>query len=134
MSLTKAERVAGRVFRKSQQACLSAMQPAAPCSPYIREYRHSCPKNNGISVAIAMREHYDTSPHYVIYPDGSVIETIGFALQAGPPGYVIVPPGLFAFIWLAGHCSSCHLAVRSSGRLVLAADRPPERRSGARQA
>lgn len=126
VSLTGAEKLAGRAFRDDQRARLAAMPEAAACSGFIREYRHACPKYRGASAAIRLREHSRLSELLVVYPDtGEVIRKIGFALQAGPP-YVTVPAGTFAFLWLDGHCS-CGFTVRSAGRVVLAAGLLEER-------
>lgn len=105
MSLTLAQKSAGRAFLAARQQALSEMGEAAPCSSFTREYRHSCPKVNGASAAIRCREHYETSPGY-LHSSGEE-----------------VPEGLFALIWVEGKCA-CGLRVRSWGRLVIAADRP----------
>lgn len=111
MSLTVAEKAAGRAFRDEWLGKLAAMPPAARCSSFIREYRHACDRNNGASVAVRMKEHYELSP----------MAFVGNPPSDPAPG-VFVPEGLFAFIWLDGNCA-CGLTVRSNGRLVLAAQR-----------
>jgi hypothetical protein len=113
VSLTADEKAAGRAFRDERLADLAALPPAARCSSFIREYRHSCPRSNGVSVAVRMKEHYELSPSVFI----------GNPRSEPGPG-VFLPAGLFAFIWLDGTCT-CGLTVRSSGRIVLAAERGP---------
>lgn len=124
MSLTAAQKTAGRAFREAQLARLAALPAAARCSGFIREYRHSCIRASGVSVAIRMREHSEPSPAYGITAGGEAVvipdEIAGhFAVAPGVLGES-VPAALFAFTWLDGKCT-CGLTVRSAGRVVLAA-------------
>ena len=129
MPLTQAERAAGRKFRDGWMGKLAAMDSAVPCSPFIREYRHACLAAAGVSVAVRMREHYETSPEYWVCYCSAVGELgASFPHDDCDGGKVIAPAGLFAFIWNSGRCPHCSLAVRSLGRLVLASERPPEQR------
>lgn len=105
MALTAPEKAAARAFLARLGQDLAAAGPAAPCSPYIREYRHSCPARGGASVCLRLREEYRDSP--------------------ARPG---AAAGAFAAFWREGECPACGLAVRSTlSRLFLAAGRPPER-------
>jgi len=123
MALTKLEKAAGRAFRESWAARLAAKSAAAPCMEFIREYRHACPKRDGVSVAIALREHYETSPKYWVCYCSTVLEHPHDDCQGGKE---VTPAGFFAFIWLDGRCPHCRQRVRSEGRLVLAAERGPQ--------
>lgn len=95
--LTEAEKQAGREFREDMAAKLAkSLHTTAPCSPYIREYRHDCTARGGVSWPLRLKEHVIASPEY----DG-------------------VAAGRFTWTWLAGHCR-CGLAVRSiTGRLAV---------------
>lgn len=133
MPLSPAEKTAGKLFRDAQQARLDVMPEAAPCAPFIREYRHDCPKNGGASTVLRLHERYEESPEYWVCYCSTVAEFVRYVFphedcQGGKP---ITPPGFFGFIWLEGTCR-CGLSVRSGrGRLVLKAARPPlEKRSG----
>lgn len=128
--LTALERQAGRRFRaecNSKYLLHPSQRPDAYCTPFIRNYRHECPARGGASTALALHEQYELSPEYDVAPgpDGDVFTKV-------PEGAerldwdVRVRAGLFAFIWKQGECPACHLTVRSrTGRVVLAADRPP---------
>jgi hypothetical protein len=95
---------------------------------FIREYRHACAKRDGVSVAIQLREHYETSPQYWVCYCSVVAEFVpgSFPHRDCQGGKVITPDGFFAFIWLDGRCPHCRQRVRSQGRLVLASERGPE--------
>jgi hypothetical protein len=133
MALTELQKKAGRVFVAACQAELDALNAAAPpggrADPRHRVDRHPCPVR-GDSFGVVLRETYWTSPLYWACYCG-VIEP--FAAYAFPHrdcdgGREAAPEGLLGWIWKQGRCSDCGLVLRSSaGRLVLAADRPPER-------
>jgi hypothetical protein len=133
-TLTPAEKQAGRAFRDARQAGLDARNAASPPGEFAlavwRVFRHECPESSppGGSIGIVLRERYESSPAYGACYCG-VTEVFGpeFPHWDCDGSKVYAADGLFAWIWKEGACSGCGLAVRSkTGRVVLAADRPPD--------
>ncbi len=111
VSLSAAEKAAGRDFRDTAQGALLRafdLDPPDIAVPnFIAVYRHACPARGGRSTAIELRECYRISPAYPQHQ---------------------VPAGRFGFIWRAGACRHCGATARSrAGRLVDAHERPPAR-------
>jgi hypothetical protein len=109
VSLTVAERDAGRAFRDSAQADLLATfdtdPPTFTVPNFLALYRHNCPARHLRSTALECKEVYLHSPAYP---------------------YWAVPAGRFGFIYRAGTCRHCSATARSrAGRLVDAHARPP---------
>lgn len=105
--LSVEEKAAGRVFREAMQKRLTASAVADPPTyvvpNFIANFRHVCTAIGGRSAAMELREMYVLSP------------------ARGP-----VPEGRFAFLWREGRCPRCGDTARSTtGRIVLARDRPP---------
>ena len=132
MSLTDAQKSAGRKFRASCQAVLDKLNAASPpggvAHPLHRVVRHPC--RDGASVGIELREHYQASPEYWVCYCGVVSEfdPYVFPHRDCDGGKAAAAEGLFCFVWKDGRCPDCGLVLRSARGLVdLAADRPPER-------
>lgn len=109
MSLSAAEKAAGRAFRDTAQADLlntfTADPPTFTVPNFIALYRHNCPQRGDRSTALELKEQYQLSP---AYPEHGV------------------PAGRFGFIWRFGACRHCGATARSrAGRLVDAYARPP---------
>jgi hypothetical protein len=126
--LTAHQKAAGKVFYAAMNAGLEAMPPASPCDPYISWYHHPCAAADGQNRGIELHERYEYSPAYRIMP-GDIAQEI-------PPGTTcvtcisIIVRDFFGFIWKEGGCGDCGLHVRSPmGRLVVAEERPPERKA-----
>ncbi len=118
MSLSPAEKAAGRAFRDAAQSALlrtfDADPPTFAVPNFVALYRHNCPERGGRSTALELKEMYQFSP---AYPEHEV------------------PAGRFGFLWRYGTCRHCGATARSrAGRLVDAHQRPPIRpgRSGDR--
>jgi hypothetical protein len=98
--LTPEQKAAGREFRARWRRLLDELDEAFPPASRCPPYTvwfRHGCKDRG-SWALFMRQQYAPSPD-----------------------------GLFAFIYRHGNCSHCGLQVRSSGRLALAAENPPEK-------
>jgi hypothetical protein len=109
MPLSPEEKAAGRAFRDEMQVALLRSHTADPpdhvVPNFIALYRHACPRRQGRSTALELKERYIPSPPY---PDHGV------------------PAGRFAFIYREGVCRGCGQTARSkAGRLTLAEERPP---------
>ena len=131
MSLTSAQKAAGRQFRDASLAelvALNAREPAdGPALVFWRVYRHDCPAAGGASVGIDLHEHYQFSPEYrVCHCSRAGTVTLDFPHMDCGSNSVAAPEGFFGYVWKDGRCPDCGLAVRSeAGRLVVSADRPP---------
>jgi len=131
VSLTAAQKSAGRLFRDAWRAALSGLNQAEPpdgrALAFWRVYRHDCPAHGGVSIGIDLHEHYEPSPPYWVCYCGVVDrDRPDFPHRDCDGGKSITTGGFFAFIWKDGQCSDCGLTVRSGdGRLVLGSDRPP---------
>jgi len=105
--LSTEEKAVGRVFRDAAQAELVQsfeIDPPDHTVPVvISVYRHACPRRQGRSTALELKEIYLYSP-------------------AGGD----VPAGRFGFLYKQGRCRYCGASARSRlGRLVDGYDRPP---------
>jgi hypothetical protein len=106
MSLTQAERAAGRAFRDQAMVRMAQLvSPEAEEKPgFLRHVRHECPLREGRTWAVELREYY------ILNPAREGLEA-----------------GRLAFMWRAGQCK-CGYAIRSGrGRVVEPEDRPPLR-------
>ena len=130
--LTDEEKRAGRLFRGQCQEALDQLNaddpPHGAVLPFWRVVRHECEDAAGASVGITLREHRLASPPYRVCHCGTVgTDGPDFPHRDCDGGKVVAADGLFAFIWKEGRCAGCGRVVRSkAGRVVLAADRPPE--------
>jgi hypothetical protein len=128
MSLTRAEKLAGRHFRDAQQAILAALWESDPdpasTSPFLRHYRHDCAARRH-SWSLELSEAYALSPElWVCYC--SMVGPNETVPHDDCDGGVKVPAGRFGFIYLEGTCPDCGLRVRSGmGRFMDAYTRPP---------
>lgn len=135
MPLTPAEKAAGRRFRDDAQAALLSQSaghaPTYTVPHFLGLYRHLCPRREGRSTALDLRERYATSPAYDVYiADG---QALAVAESEGPPPvwatgatHTQVPAGRFGFIYRQGTCRGCGQTARSNeGRLVDGWERPP---------
>jgi hypothetical protein len=107
MTLTSLQKAAGRRFRAVAQFTLDqgfhTHPPDYTVPHYLGVIRHPCAGRDDRSTGLVVREVYQTSP-----ADGDI------------------PAGLFAFTYRAGKCPHCGATARSrTGRVVIAADRPP---------
>jgi hypothetical protein len=132
--LTKVEKVAGRLFRDTQQAALLASfetdPPTYTVLPWHKIYRHPCPARGDISTALELHEQYVQSGYYSVHVmDGELqAEEVDGSEVPGPTwgNTEFVMPGRFGFIYKQGQCRGCKAVARSkTGRLVDAIDRPP---------
>jgi hypothetical protein len=128
VSLSRAEKLAGRHFRDEQgQALADAWKKdpePATTSPFLRHYRHDCTARRH-SWSLELAEVYELSPElWVCYC--SAVGPNGTVPHDDCDGGVKVPVGRFGFIRLEGTCPDCGLRVRSgTGRFVDAYTRPP---------
>jgi hypothetical protein len=95
VTLTPAEKLAGRAFRDAGQAALDKLNEASPPGSFVlvlwRVVRHECSAAGGASIGITLREHRQESPEH-----------------------------RFAWIWKDGRCPGCVLAVRTrKGRFLV---------------
>ena len=136
MSLTPAERRAGRLFRDAQAAVLATLNETEPpgilVTSVLHYVRHNCPSRGGVSTALELKEHYELNPEYwVCYC--SVVEPFVpyvFPHRDCDGGKPVTEPGRFGYIWKQGRCPACQLTARSrDGRFVITAERPPDTRS-----
>lgn len=109
MTLSTAEKSAGRTFRDTQQLLLDGNNHRSPPTfaipQVIANLRHLCPARNGRSTTLECKEIYIASP---IYPEHGV------------------EAGRFAFLYREGRCRGCGQTARSgTGRLVDGRHRPP---------
>lgn len=134
--LTKEEKAAGRVFRDfAQNKLLETFETNPPDHQppnFLSIFRHPCGGRGNRSTALELKERYEFSPSYVVYPT-----TDGLAVHQGdeewaeeqvPGDYTIIPANRFGFIYKEGKCSSkgCGQTARSkAGRFVDAYERPP---------
>jgi hypothetical protein len=134
MSLTDLQKAAGKVFVASCQAELDRVNAGRPpggyVSPLWRVVRHPCPVR-GTSTGIELTERYTPNPAlWVCYC--SVIAPMNpeaFPHRDCDGGKLAAAAGLLAFVWKHGWCPACELVLRSeTGRLFLAASRPPDRK------
>jgi hypothetical protein len=129
MTLTTAEKLAGRAFRAERQAALDALNEASPPGEYVlvfwRVVRHACKAVGGASIGISLRAHCVASPEYQVCYCGAVGATDWhFPHDDCDGGKVIAADGRFTWTWKEGKCSGCGQAVRTrTGRLAVAADR-----------
>jgi hypothetical protein len=130
--LTPEEKAAGRMFRALCQGGLDAENRESPphgfALPYWRVVRHECEPAAGASIGITLREHRLASPVYRVCYCGTVgTDAPDFPHWDCDGSKVVAADGLFAFMWKEGRCAGCGRVVRSRiGRVVIAADRPPE--------
>lgn len=110
MSLSPAERAAGREWRSARQAFLTALNTdsppdlSVPC--VVRHVRHECAARGGVSKSFEFKEQYELNPEL--------------------PG---LAAGTIAWVWTQGKCA-CGTTGRSiDGRIVIVAERPPLRRT-----
>lgn len=139
MSLIEVEKAAGRLFRDGQVTALSLLNQVSPpdlaaiCEH--RYIRHDCRARGGVSFALELREHWVSSPEYMVCYCGRVdvrSEEFPHWDCAGATG-VAAAEGRFGFYWKWGRCAGCEVYARSSeGRFVVASERPPDSR-GARE-
>ena len=136
MGLTQVEKIAGRAFRDSAQAALTeslATEPPFYKAPnFLSHWRHECPGNRGISMAIALKERYVMSPAYLVDPDAGLAVLYASVITETEPiipkGWEFIPAGRFGFVYKEGRCSAsgCARSVRSpAGKVVDAYQRPP---------
>ncbi len=109
MTLTTAERSAGRIFRDHRQQQLTSLNDKSPpdyrVPTQIALYRHLCAARQMRSTALELKEIYVPSP---IYPEHGVAA------------------GRFGFTYREGRCRGCGQVARSGeGRLVDGPKRPP---------
>ena len=131
MSLTPAEKLAGRAFRDELVAWLEALNQSEPTvmqPPSVtRHVRHDCPARSGLSTSFEMKEIYVTSPVYNVCSCGAMIagDEAGWHHPVSGCERFVVPAGRFALIYTEGKCA-CGMTGRSpEGRLVDAWERPP---------
>lgn len=134
MLLTDDQKLAGRMFRKQCQDALEAshqdMPPDFIPPPWIKHWRHNCPKRQGRSTSLELKEKYWTSPRIGVCYCSTVAPWTApegdFPHEDCQGGRDLTEAGFFAFIFKEGKCGGCGMTARSrAGRLVVAKDRPP---------
>jgi hypothetical protein len=124
--LSRAEKLAGRAFREravqAMDLAFSEMPETTEVRPlYLNFVRHVCPKHEGRTWAVQLKEYVLFSPRmYACYCSAVLAEP-----HVDCDGAVEIEESLFGWIWRAGSCP-CGYTVRShGGRIVLAGDRGP---------
>ena len=134
--LTPDEKIAGREFKRAEQAKLDKLMEADPptyeCLAFHANVRHEC-ELVGKEIALKLEERYIFSVAYLV-KDGEAWSLEG-VITSDPEqvGIKLIPHGRFGFIYKEGKCKCGATARSPEGHFVDAYKRPPIMRRVARQ-
>lgn len=130
--LSRAEKLAGRLFRDACREALAGRNAGIRTPTWVRYYRHECEAQRQLSTTIYLAEHYVTSPEYwvcycsVVGENGYYTGGHDFPHRDCDGGRKLLEAGFFVFFWKEGKCRACERVLCSSdgGGFAIASQRP----------